>query len=135
MHNCRNGTRQNGGGDTLALQTGAIVESWAFIYVRPASNGAVDRLEIERDGVHTTVVAVPEQSAAVETAVELVSGGVQVIELCGSLGPVWAARVIGATGGRVPVGAVSYGPESVALFLGWDPSRAAGEMACRRMRE
>ena len=78
-------------------------------------------MEIERDGVRTTLVGVPEQAAVIEAAVDLVDSGVQVIELCGILGPVWAARVIEATGGRVPVGAVSYGPESVALFLNWDP--------------
>jgi hypothetical protein len=124
MHTSTNGRGHNGSEDALAFSTDEMVESWAFIYVRPASNGAVDRLEIERDGVRTTVVAVPEQSAALEAAIELVSGGVQVIELCGTLGPVWAARVIEATGGRVPVGAVSYGPESVALFLSWGTDEA-----------
>jgi hypothetical protein len=99
-----------------------IVESWAFIYVRPAADPSIDRVEIERDGVRTILVGVPEQPAAVPAAVDLVDGGVQVIELCGILGPVWAARVIEATGGRVPVGAVSYGSESVALFLNWDPA-------------
>jgi Family of unknown function (DUF6506) len=124
MHTSSNGRGHNGSEEALALRTDDIVESWAFIYVRPASNGAVDRLEIERDGVRTTVVAVPEKHAAVQTAVELVRGGVQAIELCGTLGPVWAARVIEATEGRVPVGAVSYGPESVALFLSWGTDEA-----------
>ena len=74
-------------------------------------------MRLERDGVRTTLVGVREQAAVIEAAVDLVDSGVQVIELCGILGPVWAARVIEATGGRVPVGAVSYGRESVALFL------------------
>jgi Family of unknown function (DUF6506) len=98
-----------------------IVESWAFIYVRPAADAPADRVEIERDGIRTTLVGIPEQAAVIEAAVDLVDSGVQVIELCGILGPVWAARVIEATGGRVPVGAVSYGAESVALFLDWGP--------------
>jgi len=98
-----------------------IVESWAFIYVRPAADAAADRVETERDGVRTTLVGAPEQAAVIEAAVDLVDSGVQVIELCGILGPVWADRVIESTGGRVPVGAVSYGAESVALFLNWGP--------------
>jgi len=103
---------------------GDIVESWAFIYVRPAADPSVDRVEIEREGVRTILVGVPEQAAVIEAAVDLVDSGVQVIELCGILGRVWAARVIEATCGRVPVGAVSYGPESVALFLNWRPGEA-----------
>jgi Family of unknown function (DUF6506) len=111
-----------------SYRTGQIAESWAFIYVRPSADAAVDRVEVERDGVRTTLLGVPDQPAAVNAAVELVACGVQVIELCGILGPVWAARIIEATGGRVPVGAVSYGAESVALFLGWDSpaERSAG---------
>jgi Family of unknown function (DUF6506) len=103
-----------------------IVESWAFIYVRPAVQPDVDRVVIERNGVRTTLVGVPDQSAAIQAAADLVAGGVQVIELCGILGPVWAARVIEATGGRVPVGAVSYGAESVAMFLNWCPGDTEG---------
>jgi hypothetical protein len=101
-------------------QSDEIVESWAFIYVTPAASPLVDRVEIERCGVRTTLVGVPEQSAAVQAAIDLVDSGVNVIELCGMLGPVWAARVFEATGGRVPVGAVSYGAESVSLFLSWE---------------
>jgi Family of unknown function (DUF6506) len=110
------------GEDNYCPPAEEIVESWAFIYVRPAVDPAVDRVEIERDGVRTTLVGVPDQVAAVAAAVDLVESGVQIIELCGILGPVWAARVIEATHGRVPVGAVSYGAESVALFLKWDAS-------------
>ncbi len=98
-----------------------MFSSWAFIYLGSGSEDpAVDRAVIERGGLRTTIVAVPEAAAAVPVARELVDGGAQTIELCGGLGPVWAARVIEATGGRVPVGAVGYGGESVhalaALF-------------------
>jgi Family of unknown function (DUF6506) len=122
MHNWIAGIDLDLGEDTRP--TDDLVESWAFIYVRPAADAAADRVEIERDGVRTTLIGVPEPAAAIEAAVDLVNSGVHVIELCGILGPVWAARVIEATGGRVPIGAVSYGAESVALFLNWDPHEA-----------
>jgi hypothetical protein len=42
------------------------------------------------------------------------------LSLCGGFGPVWAGRIVEATGGAVPVGAVGYGPEAIdqlhALF-------------------
>lgn len=95
--------------------------NWAFIYLGMGTEDpAVDRAVIERGGLRTTIVAVPEKSAVVQVAVELVDTGAQSIELCGAFGPVWAARVIEAIGGRVPVGSVTYGMESVpslaALF-------------------
>ena len=89
-------------------------ENWGFIYLGVGTEGpTVDRAVIENGGLRTTIVAVPEKSAVVQVAVELVDGGAQSIELCGAFGPVWAARVIKAIGGRVPVGSVAYGMESV----------------------
>ena len=64
--------------------------------------------------MRSILVAVPEQSAAVQAALDLVNDGVQFIELCGGFEPVWAGRVIEATGRRVPVGTVGYaGGDSV----------------------
>lgn len=82
--------------------------SWAFIFEAPETDPATDRMVIERGGVRTVVVAVPEQSAVIDAAVELVSSGVQFIELCGGFEPVWTGKVIEATGGRIPVGSVGY---------------------------
>jgi hypothetical protein len=94
---------------------------WGFIYLGTGSEDpAIDRAVIERGGLTTAIVAVPAPEAAVDAAIELVDAGAQTIELCGAFGPVWTARVIEATGGRVPVGGVTYGPESMhalaALF-------------------
>lgn len=89
--------------------------SWAFIFEAPETDPRIDRLVIERGGVRSTVVAVPEQSAVVQVAVDLVRDGVQFIELCGGFEPVWAGKVIEATGGSIPVGCVGYaGGASVA---------------------
>lgn len=89
--------------------------SWAFIFEAPETDPAVDRMVIERGGVRSTVVAVPEPSMAPRVAADLVADGVQFIELCGGFEPEWAGKVIEATGGRVPVGTVGYaGGASVA---------------------
>jgi hypothetical protein len=90
------------------------VISWAYIFEAPETDPGSDRMVIERGGLRSIVVAVPEPSAAVKTAVELVDDGVQFIELCGGFEPIWVGKVIEATGGRVPVGTVGYaGSESI----------------------
>lgn len=67
-------------------------------------------------------MAVPDRAAAAHVAAELVDDGAQLVELCGAFGAADVARVLEATGGRVPVGAAMYGMESlpklVALFGG-----------------
>jgi hypothetical protein len=99
--------------------------TWGFIYLGTGSeNPAVDRAVIERGGLTTTIVAVPTREAAVDAAVELVDAGAQSIELCGAFGPVWTARVIEATDGRVPVGGVTYGPESMHALTALFPQEA-----------
>ena len=86
-----------------------MLNSWAFIFLGSGTGDpAVDRAVIERGGVRTTIVAVPEKSAAVPVALDLIAGGVQAVELCGAFGPAWEKQVIEATGRRVPVGSVSY---------------------------
>jgi hypothetical protein len=60
-------------------------------------------------------VVVGEQEQAAPIAARLVEeDDVALIELDGGLGPVWAARVIDAVQGAVPVGAVMFGAESLA---------------------
>jgi hypothetical protein len=94
---------------------------WAFIYLGEGTeNPAVDRAVIKTGGLTTTIVAVPDPAAAVQVASELVDGGAQSIELCGGLGPGVVTDVVAATDGKVPVGGVNYGVESIhalaALF-------------------
>lgn len=90
-----------------------MFDSYGFIFLGPGMDPAVERVVIERSGFRTTIVPVPEPSAAVEVAVELAEDGVQLIELCGAFGSVIAGQVTEATGGRLPVGSVSLGSESV----------------------
>lgn len=96
--------------------------SWAFIYLGTGTEDpAVHRTVIDAGGLTTTVVAVPDRDSAPAVAAALVAEGAQTIELCGAFGPEWVARVLDATGRRVPVGGVLYGVESVprlATLLG-----------------
>jgi hypothetical protein len=87
--------------------------SWAYIYGQPGVDPVTDRFVIERDGQRTTLVPVPDESAAAAVAVELVDSGVALIELCGGFSVQDAAAVIDAVAGRVPVGHVTFGLESV----------------------
>ena len=54
--------------------------NWAFIYLgNGGQDPAVDRAVIDRGGLTTTVVAVPDRSAAARVAAELVDAGAQSI--------------------------------------------------------
>ncbi len=89
------------------------MSSWAYIYGQPGADPVADRFAIERAGQRTTLVPVPDESEAAEVAVGLIEEGVELIELCGGFGVTEAARVVEAVGGRVPVGHVNFGLESV----------------------
>jgi hypothetical protein len=103
---------------------------WAFIYLGTgAEDPAVDRAVIERGGLRTTIVAVPDRAAVVPVAEELVAAGAQSIELCGGFGTEAAAGVVAALAGRVPVGSVTYGMESIHALAALFPADAGGASA------
>lgn len=87
---------------------------WAFLYQATGADPGRDSRRVVVDGCRVDLVAVGTHEQAVAVARDLAAEGVQLIELCGGFGPVWTARVIEAVGGRVPVGAVAYGAESIA---------------------
>ena len=68
---------------------------------------------VESDTLRTRVVGVDSLEKAEAVAKELISDGVQLIELCGWFGPKGAARIIEAVGDTVPVGFVTHGPDSI----------------------
>jgi hypothetical protein len=59
------------------------------------------------------VVGVADPSEGVAVAIDMLSEGIQLIELCGGFSPVWAGKIIEAIEYKVPVGVVAYGPESI----------------------
>lgn len=59
------------------------------------------------------VVGIKSPKEAPDVAQKMVEEGIQIIELCGAFGPVWTSRVIEATSNKVPIGTVTYGPESM----------------------
>lgn len=67
-----------------------------------------------------TVIGVSEPAGGIAAAIDLRDSGHELIELCGGFGPVWTGKIIEAVGPRIPIGSVSYGPESIdtmhALF-------------------
>lgn len=93
---------------------------FGFIVTGSGLDPAVHR-QVMRSGTFEMItVGVPRAEDAPPVAKELVDGGIELLELCGGFGPVGTARVLEAIAHRVPVGAVSYGPESIdamaALF-------------------
>ena len=93
---------------------------FGFIVTGAGFAPAGQRVVLATERFEMIAVGVPGPADAVAVARQLVSEGVQLLELCGGFGPVWTAKVIEAVGPDIPVGAVGYGPESIdamyALF-------------------
>lgn len=86
---------------------------FGFIYTAPGADPAEHTRVVDTGSCRTVLVGVTTPDQTLPVVEQLVADGVQLIELCGGFGPVGTARVIEAVRGRVPVGSVGYGPESV----------------------
>lgn len=86
---------------------------WGFIYTAAGSSAEGTVTTQDTGSCRTVLVGIPSPEHVVDVAKRLVGDGVQLIELCGGFGPVWAGKVIDAIDGAVPVGTVAYGPEAV----------------------
>ncbi|MFC9970879.1 DUF6506 family protein [Spirillospora sp. NPDC127200] len=86
---------------------------WGFIYTAPGLTPEGHWSSVTTGSCRTELVGVTSVQHAPEAARRLTDQGVQLIELCGAFGPVSTAEVIEAIDGRVPVGAVAYGPEAI----------------------
>lgn len=96
------------------------LDHFGFLFTGRGLDPARDRSVIERDSFRAVMVGMAEPAQGPAAAAALVEEGVQLIEVCGGFGPVWTAEILTAVQGRVPVGSVGYGPESIdgmaALF-------------------
>lgn len=87
---------------------------WGFLYTASGADPERDVTVVDTGSCRTILVGMERPEHSVEVARKLVEQhDVQLIELCGGFGPVWASQVLDATGHTIPVGAVAYGPESV----------------------
>lgn len=84
-----------------------------LILIEAGANAATDRIVRDNGRVRKTIVFVPDPAAGPGVAVELANKGIELIELDGGFGSLWAAKIFEAIGGRAPVGFVSYGIESM----------------------
>ena len=89
---------------------------FAFIVFGPDYDPDTHTKTLQSDFLKTRLVGVDSLESAEKVAMELVSDGVQLIELCGWFGPKGAARIIDAVGDKVPVGFVTSGPDSIDLM-------------------
>ncbi|MCA9621696.1 MAG: hypothetical protein KC731_21885 [Myxococcales bacterium] len=87
---------------------------FGFIVSGSGLDPRIHRAEMSSPTFRMTVVGVSDPRRGAEVATRLADEGVQLIELCGGFGPLGTAAVVAALGGRVPVGAVAYGPEAIA---------------------
>lgn len=86
---------------------------FAFIVFGPDYKPESHSQTLQSTALKTRVIGVDSLDSAEKVAKELVSDGVQLIELCGWFGPKGAARIIEVVGDQVPVGFVTSGPDSI----------------------
>ncbi|MFJ4686980.1 DUF6506 family protein [Streptomyces sp. NPDC088789] len=97
------------------------------IYEEEGGDPSLDLLTVTNEHGRTRVRAVGDPAQAVDLAVRLVAEGADFIELCGSFGAVWHARVARAVGARARVGAIYYGFESLTTIAAYKERFGAGE--------
>lgn len=89
---------------------------FGFIVTGTGLDPSRDRCVMRSTQFEMIAIGVSTVAAGVDAARSLVADGVQLIELCGGFGPAGTAAVLSAIDGAVPVGAVGYGPESIAAL-------------------
>lgn len=87
---------------------------WAYIFVSPGFDKSRNTIETQSQNCRVKLIGIEltNKEAVIAIAKDLVSEGIQLIELCGAFGPIWAGKVTEAIAGAVPVGTVMYGPEA-----------------------
>lgn len=86
---------------------------FGFIVTGAELDPAQHRQVMRSPAFEMTTIGVSHPEQALAAAQQLVRDGVQLIELCGGFDARWTARVQDAIERRVPVGTVSYGPDTI----------------------
>ncbi|TMQ94559.1 hypothetical protein ETD83_23880 [Actinomadura soli] len=103
-------------------------EDRVIIYEETGGDPETDVMTIHNGSGRTRVRAVGKQEQMVELISRLVGEGVTQIELCGAFGAVWHAAAGRAAGGKVPVGAIYYGFESLTGVASYKARFEAGDV-------
>ncbi|MFI0355047.1 DUF6506 family protein [Actinomadura sp. 9N407] len=103
-------------------------EDNVVIYEETGADPTSDVLTIETGSGRTRVRAVGKPEEMVELVSRLIDEGVTRIELCGAFGAVWHAAAGRAAGGRIPVGAIYYGFESLVGVASYKTRFEDGEV-------
>ncbi|MGE0238335.1 MAG: DUF6506 family protein [Parvibaculaceae bacterium] len=99
---------------------------YALIYESPYAKADGESLTIGGEGNKVTVVSVPETGKIIPWARTLAAQGVERIELCGGMSPVWRDKVAAAIGKAVPVSSVTFGFESLKLAAAYSAKFETG---------
>lgn len=86
---------------------------WAFMYLMPGCSPDTHTIESNSNGCKLKIIGLDVfcKELSIKIACQLVSKGVQTIELCGGFGPTWITKISEAINYKIPVGGVMYGPE------------------------
>ncbi|QXJ22883.1 hypothetical protein AGRA3207_003958 [Actinomadura graeca] len=98
-----------------------------IIFEEAGADPSADVMTIQNGGGRTRVRAVDGPEHMVGLVSRLVGEGVTQIELCGGFGAVPHAAAGRASGGKVPVGAIYYGFESLTGVASYKTRFEAGE--------
>jgi hypothetical protein len=87
---------------------------WAYIFLSPGFDPEKNVTEMQSASTRFKTIGIDmnDKAKVVAIAQQLVSEGVQMIELCGGFGPEWITKVREAIDGVIPIGGVFYGPEA-----------------------
>lgn len=84
------------------------INNYGFIILAPDYNPTKQHAILENEYFRTEVVGVNSVEEAVEVSRELISQGVQLIELCGGFGEEKANKVIDSLKSDIPIGFVGF---------------------------
>ena len=88
--------------------------NFAYIFLGPFLDPTQHRSEIKTKELTFTAIGIDfnHKALVIDVAKQLITEGVQMLELCGGFGPIWIAKISDAINHSIPVGSVAYGPEA-----------------------